>query len=103
MARLRGLALPPRQGPSLCTSPKKNENACRLARLHEHHDNDEREMLTKQQMKREAVGRGEFSVGRIFGAATPPGRGRIFGAATPPGALVHVKKVTVTFFLRPTP
>ena len=40
-------------------------------------------------MKREAGGQGEFSVGRIFGAATPPpGRGRIFGAATPPGALV---------------
>ena len=38
-------------------------------------------------MKREAGGQGEFSVGRIFGAATPPGRGRIFGAATPPGAL----------------
>ena len=34
-------------------------------------------------MKREAGGQGEFSVGRIFGAATPP------------GALVHVKKVTV--------
>ena len=31
----------------------------------------------------------------------PPGRGRIFGAATPPGALVHVKKVTVTFFFAP--
>jgi hypothetical protein len=43
-------------------------------------------------MKREAGGQGEFSVGRIFGAATPPGRGRIFGAVTPPGALVHVKK-----------
>jgi hypothetical protein len=57
-------------------------------------------------MKREAGGKGEFSVGRIFGAATPPGRGRIFGAATPPGALVHVKKVhvkkvTVTFFFAP--
>ena len=52
-------------------------------------------------MKREAGGQGEFSVGRIFGAATPPGRGRIFGAATPPGALVHVKKVTVTFFFAP--
>jgi hypothetical protein len=46
-------------------------------------------------MKREAGGQGEFSVGRIFGAATPPGRGRIFGAATPPGALVHVKKAHV--------
>ena len=34
-------------------------------------------------MKREAVGQGEFSVGRVFGAATPP------------GALVHVKKVHV--------
>ena len=31
----------------------------------------------------------------------PPGRGRIFGAATPPGALVHVKKVIVTFFFAP--
>jgi hypothetical protein len=45
-------------------------------------------------MKREAGGQGEFSVGRIFGAATPP------------GALVHVKKVhvqkvTVTFFFAP--
>ena len=29
------------------------------------------------------------------------GRGRIFGAATPPGALVHVQKVTVTFFFAP--
>ena len=35
-------------------------------------------------MKREAGGQGEFSVGRIFGAATPPGRGRMFGAARPP-------------------
>ena len=38
----------------------------------------------------------------------PPGCGRIFDAATPPRALVHVKKVhakkvTVTFFFRPTP
>ena len=79
-------------------------------------------------MKREAGGQGEFSVGRIFGAATPPrarqdfwrshapgaagflaqprppGRGRIFGAATPPGALVHVKKVTVlNVFCAPRP
>jgi hypothetical protein len=34
-------------------------------------------------MKRETGGQGEISVGRIFGAATPP------------GALVHVKKVHV--------
>ena len=40
-------------------------------------------------MKREAGGQGEISVGRIFGAATPP------------GALVHVKKVTVTFLFAP--
>ena len=40
-------------------------------------------------MKREARGQGEFLVGRIFGADTPP------------GALVHVKKVTVTFFFAP--
>ena len=40
-------------------------------------------------MKREAGGQGEISVGRIFGAATPP------------GALVHVIKVTVTLFFAP--
>jgi hypothetical protein len=31
-------------------------------------------------MKREAGGQGEFSVGRIFGAATPPGARQDFGA-----------------------
>ena len=51
-------------------------------------------------MKREAGGQGEFSVGRIFGAATPPG-------ALVHIKKVHVKKVTVVIvlnvFLRPTP
>jgi len=42
-------------------------------------------------MKREAGGQGEFSVGRIIGAATPPG-------ALVHVKKVHVKKVTVTFF-----
>ena len=47
-------------------------------------------------MKREAGGQGKFSVGRIFGAATPPGAGQDFWRShAPPGALVHVKKVTV--------
>ena len=48
-------------------------------------------------MKREAGGQGEFSVGRNFGAATPPGARQDFWRinAPPPGALVHVKKVTV--------
>ena len=45
-------------------------------------------------MKREAGGQGEFSVGRIFGAATPPG-------ALVHVKKVHVKKVTVTFFFAP--
>ena len=47
-------------------------------------------------MKREAGGQSEFSVGRIFGAATPPGARQDFWRShAPPGALVHVKKVTV--------
>ena len=45
-------------------------------------------------MKREAGGQGEFSVGRIFGAATSPG-------ALVHVKKVHVKKVTVTFFFAP--
>ena len=53
-------------------------------------------------MKREAGGQGEFSVGRIFGAATPPGARQDFWRShAPPGALIHVKKVTVTFFFAP--
>ena len=69
-------------------------------------------------MKREAGGQGEFSVGRVFGAATPPGARQDFwrshaprGAAgflaqprPPPGALVHVKNITVlNVFCAPRP
>ena len=57
-------------------------------------------------MKREAGEQGEFSVGRIFGAATPPRARQDFWRSHLPGALVHVKKVhvkkvTVTFFFAP--
>ena len=63
-------------------------------------------------MKREAGGQGEFLVGRIFGAATPPGaRQNFWRSHAPRGASTckkgHVKKVTVVtvlnVFLCPTP
>jgi hypothetical protein len=52
-------------------------------------------------MKREAGGQGEFSVGRIFGAATPPGARQEFWRSHVPGALVHVKKSNRYFFFPP--
>ena len=45
--------------------------------------------------KREAGGQGEFSVGRVFGAATPRRAAGFLTQPRPPGALVHVKIVTV--------
>jgi hypothetical protein len=45
-------------------------------------------------MKREAGGQGEFSVGRIFGAATPPGGASTFKKST-------CKKSSRYFFFAP--
>ena len=52
-------------------------------------------------MKREAGGQGEFSVGRIFGAATPPGARQDFWRSHAPRGASTCKKVTVTFFFAP--
>jgi hypothetical protein len=53
-------------------------------------------------MKREAGGQGEFSVGRIFGAATPPGARQDFWRShTPRGASTCKKSNRYFFFCAP--
>ena len=55
-------------------------------------------------MKREAGGLGEFSVGRIFGAATPPGSRQDFWRRHAAGALMKTESTTVlNVFCAPRP
>ena len=53
-------------------------------------------------MKREAGGQGKFSVGRIFGAATPPPRGASSGQKYMEKKL-PLNGYRFKCFLRPTP
>ena len=52
-------------------------------------------------MKREAGGQGEFSVGRIFGAATPPGARQDFWRSHAPRGASTCKKSNRYFFFAP--